>query len=115
MEIGRTILKNLNEHNDYYGNEVDINNKMIKPWIDMFKEKHPDLSITKAYILIIEGGWEPSNVLLVTNDGIYKVTLPNDNDGSVASVIGLKREPEIKYVSDNLEIAMKREEIDYLN
>ena len=115
MEIGRTILKNLYEHNDYYGNEVDVNNKMIKPWIDLFKKEHPDLNITKAYILVVEGGWEPSDVLIVTDNGIYKVIIPNDNDGSVGSFFGTEREPKIKYVSDNLETAMKQEEIDYLN
>ena len=115
MDVSKTILKILNEHNDYYGNEVNIDNPMIKAWIDLFKEEKPNAEILKAYVLVIEGGFEPSDVLLVTSEGCFKVIIPNDNDGSVGSFFGIERKPDIKYLANDIESAARKEGLDYLN
>ena len=106
------ILKLL-EHTNYFAEDIDLSSPMIKAWVDLIKEQEPDLELQKAHICIIEGGWEPSTVLFETSGGVYKVTIPNDNDCSVASCLGIKRDPSVKYLARDMNGAAREEELDW--
>ena len=114
--MAKIITKNilsLLEHNDHYAEDINVSSPMIKAWVDLLIEKEPEIEITGAHIVIIEGGWEPSTVLFETDKGVYRVVIPNDNDCSVASILGGKRDPKVEYFASDMREAARKEELDW--
>lgn len=111
-------VQKLEEHNDVVAVSQEKLAPSVQEFVKLFQEKKPEETkqIKDVYLIEIEGGWDISDCLIVLESGsTYKVTIPSDNDGSIAAEMGYKRTPTVKYVAPTFEMACNREQIDYVS
>lgn len=73
--------KKLQEHTESGLELTDVNNHRVKPFVDYFKDSYPTANITKLWLEVIEGGWEPCVAFIEANGKIYRVYIAELNNG----------------------------------